>query len=98
MAEAARADWLNRLAVSRLLDVIDDIVRTIGITAYAKHTQQMIKLENITHSPRDHMVRAGRVTTDAQPALHDFTAAIEGQTAAEDVDATDSLVFHWVVR
>src|SRR5437867_4730003 len=93
MAEATRAD-ADRARRGRPRNVIDDVVRAVGVAAHAVDALEVIEAEVIAHAPRDHMIGAGGVAADAEPADDLIRAAdldVGTEASTEDVHATDTL-------
>src|SRR5262245_32305702 len=98
MTEAAGADGVTSDALSRLVDGINGIGRASRISGYAEDSEQVIEPEVLSHSPGDHVIRAGRVAADSQSTQKNFVRAVETNATAEHVDPADSLVFHRIVH
>jgi hypothetical protein len=56
---------------------------------------QVVKRQQVSYAPRDHVVGAGGVAAYTETA--DFLAVfIKREPAAEDVNSADALADHWV--
>ena len=71
-----------------LRDVEDDVVRTGSVARDTVRNE--IEHEVVAQFPGDHVIAAGRVATDADAPDAVALLIVEGQTAAEDVDASDA--------
>src|SRR5438445_444244 len=87
MAKPTRAD--ARAAVGIWCDIKDNVVRSVGITAHTSHAFQMIQSQDLPGTPGNKVIGAGGVTTHAQPAHDRLSTIIQGEPAAEHIDAAD---------
>jgi len=104
MAEPGFA--IARAAVGIWGDIENDVVRMHRVAGKqacgARNCRlragdgHVIKTEEISHAPRDVVVRAGSVTTYAHSADQQMALRIEAQAAAKDVYATDFASNHRV--
>ena len=58
---------------------------------------QVIQAQTLANAPRDHVIGAGRIAADAQPADHFLARGEQWQAAAEHVDAADLVTDHRIV-
>ena len=96
MSEATCADAGSAVRIG--CDVEDDVVGTRGIARDASDAGEMIESEVVSHAPRDVVVGARSVATDAYATDNHLAGTVERQPTAEDVDPADLVADHRVLR
>jgi hypothetical protein len=100
MAEAACA--ITGAAVGIWSDVENDVVRTRRIAGDSANCWQrvgggeVVETQEISDAPRDVVVCAGSIATQADTADELMTLCVKPQAATEDVYPADFVSDHWV--
>src|SRR5262245_4536900 len=102
MSPTTRALWRDRLAVSRLRDVVNDVVRSTG---RSNATRNIVQIQERARLPCNVVVGAGRIAADAnapeeRPGRTPCSrrSCVKRQTAAEYVHAANLSAFHRIQR
>src|SRR5215213_494907 len=95
MAESPRADAGTAVRIRR--DVEHDVVGTRDIARHAADTGEMVQAEQVPHAPRDVVVGARGVATDADAPDENLALGVEAETPAEHVDAANGCTTHRVL-
>ncbi len=73
--------------------VKDDIIRPIGVTAYASGNE--IQHQVMSRLPSDHMIAAGGVATDTTNSSS--IGAVKSEAATENIDSADVFTNHGIM-
>src|SRR5690242_19616178 len=80
-------------AVRVRADVVDDVIRAGRIAANAFHSTECVEPESVPNPPGHHMVGAGGVSADADPADSD-SVFIKHKSTAKHIHAADAVADH----
>ena len=80
-------------AVRVLMDVEDDVIRALRVSADASHSIETVEHESVSDLPSHHMVGARGVSADAEPTNSD-SASIKCQSTAKDIHTADAATDH----
>src|SRR2546428_6726380 len=95
MAKAAGA--VAGAAVGVGHDVVNDVVRAIGISRNPRHSEQVVQAQVVPYAPSDIVVGARGVAAHAKASNDHLPYGVEGEAAPEHIDAPDSLADHRIV-
>ena len=96
MAEAAGA---NPRASTRIGgDVEDDVIGAFGIARHSAYSGEVVQPEIISNSPGNIVIGTRCIATDADSTDHLLPLPVECQSAAKDVDSSDLVADHRVLR
>src|SRR5712691_6252968 len=95
MAKAAGAVASAAVGVGH--DVVNDVVRAIGISRNPGHPEQVVQAQVVPCAPGDIVVGARGVAAYAKASNDHLPYGVEGEAAPKHIDAPDSLADHRIV-
>src|SRR5437879_12565354 len=69
-------------------DVINDVIRMVGVTRNSANTQEMVEAQIVANAPGNVVIRAGGVAAHTHSADNYLIRCVPRKSAAEHVHAT----------
>ena len=92
----AKSTLADARAAIRIRNNITNDLSGRAVARNSADPGQVIQIQVISRTPRDHVIRARRVSADADRPHHHLPLTIKRESAAEDVPSADFDTHHWV--